>query len=179
MEKHLNVELVERKVDGMSKNTVTNWESLIGGIVSSLRLDSNGQPDVVEVPNGKISEFSLELALDIFSLLEQNFSSELVNGWVEKVRKYVEVNRSKLITTSAQRFGGPHEGASTLEAMGVLMALTALTKVSIIHFNATCTIWDALQKTYSEKQCQSRASLNLISQVTGNSQYFIGRKYDI
>ena len=158
---------------------MTNWESLVAKNISDLRLDSKRKTDITEVPTGKISEFSLELALNIFSLLEQNVNSELVDGWVEKVRKYIEVNRPKLLMTSAQRFGGASKGAATIEAMGVLMALTAFTKVSIIHFNATCTIWDALQKTYSEKQCQSGASLNLMSLVTGNPQYFIGRKNEI
>lgn len=163
----------------MDKNTTSNWEVLINKTIRNLMHDFKDKNNITELPKGKISEFSLQQTLEIYTLLEKGGKKELVNTWIEKVRKFIEINRPRLVINSAQRFGGTAKGIDSLEGMGTLMALTAYTKKSIIYYNATCTVWDTLHKSYSDKQLKTKTTLNLIHQVTNNPQYYIGRKHEI
>ena len=155
------------------------WESRVLKTINKLKAELKNDAKVMKVPKGKLCEFSSELALGIFLLLEADSKGQLANEWIEKVRKYAEINRPQLLAVSNKRFGDAGSAFEALEAMAILMALTSFTKASIIHFNATCTIWNAVKKRYGDKECEMKSSLRLIAEIVNNPKYFVGKKYEI
>jgi hypothetical protein len=163
----------------MSKHDTTHWNENVLEYQNAIKTEFKHDLVVTEVPKTKITAFSMEQAASISTLLTANTDTGIANGWVEKVRRYSELNRARLIAVSTKRFGGADDARMTLEAMAVLMSASAYLQKNILHFNAACTLCDALDAKYTEEKWLSQSCSNLVHSVVANPDYFMGNKYEI
>jgi hypothetical protein len=163
----------------MSKNETMRWQENVLECKNAIKKEFKHDITITEVPKGKITAFSMEQAASILNLLEANTDTNTINGWLEKVRRYCEINRAKLITVSTKRFGDVHNARLSLEAMAVLMATSAYLQKNILHFNAASTICDALDTKYSEEKWLSLSCSRLVHTSIANPNYFVGHKYEV
>jgi len=163
----------------MTKNENNLWNESVLKYKNIIKTEFKHDLIISEVPTVKISEFSMEQAASIISLLEANSDIGAEQGWLEKVRRYCEINRAKLIVVSVKRFGSTHNARLTLEAMAVLMSASAYLQRNILNFNAASTLCDALDSKYTEGKWLSQSSSDLVHTIVANPNYFIGNKYEI
>tara|TARA_B100000768_G_scaffold181931_1_gene207515 strand:- start:2126 stop:2608 length:483 start_codon:yes stop_codon:yes gene_type:complete len=157
----------------MTADLNINWEIEVLKVIKKLKGDFSSKVQISAVPVGKISDFSMEQVIPILTFLETDPRSEIAIAWLEKIRRFIEVNRPKLLSVGNQRFGGARRARYVLEAMATLMAVASLLTKQIIYYNATCTVFDALNKVSKGTPWHSESSSKLVENIVFNPRYFV------
>ena len=156
-----------------------DWEFETNKIIDDIKVDFHDEVELRRVPKHKITQFSIEESISILLLLENNSQCQNANLWLEKIRRYSEINRPKLLSVSKRRFGGASVALEVLQAMATTMAYAAFLKKSAIYYNATCAIGNALARKHNVFIKDDSPSRMLVHMIISNPSYFIGRKHEI
>ena len=100
-----------------------------------------------------------------------------VNAWLEKVRRFIELNKSNLIKISISRFDEKYLNVS-LESMATLMSLIAFSNQNILYFNAACRIYDAIDIHYGKKPWINPEAAIFVKKLVSFPSFFIGKSYE-
>ena len=127
-------------------------------------------------PSGRLSLFTYELAINLY--FQKKHPHDLnVDAWLEKVRRFIELNKSNLIKISISRFDEKDLNVS-LESMATLMSLIAFSNQNILYFNAACRISDAIDIHYGKKPWTNPEAVIFVKKLVSFPSFFIGKSYE-
>ncbi|MEZ5757431.1 MAG: hypothetical protein R3D86_04350 [Emcibacteraceae bacterium] len=126
-------------------------------------------------PPSKIEEFNQDLFEKLVSTLSFTQSNENfpLSEWLEKVRRYIEINRPNLWKISCKRFGSAENAQLCLERMVCLLAIYAYDYNDILLFNATCNGYDSLNVKFSSKNWKQQNLRKIIVTVVSNPSRYV------
>ena len=161
------------------KHNTSIWSAEVGRRLEKIRAKCNCNVIIQDTPNGKIISFSMDEAITIITNLIGNSDKNVYKDWLEKVRRYCEINRANLLAISSQRFGDLENTRKTLEAMAVLMAGSAYSLNNILLYNACGTLCDVIDAKYSKQKWLDQPACQLVYTILDNPHFFIGKKHEV
>lgn len=143
-------------------------------IISLLPLSKYETPQPATVPPvpRRIESFSRDLSLDLVASI---VADKNVAPWIEKTRRYIEINRPRLKEVSRSRFGTRKEADSTLRSMGYVLAINAYHNNCLLSFNALGSLVDAVP---SVRQPSSDEMVKVMESTLSLASRFVDMRHD-
>ncbi len=151
----------------------------IGDIRSDLPLSERVTPDSDEVLlalPARIESFSEGLLMNLLCQLftEETEQSLPKRKWLEKVRRYFEINKANLWEISCRRFGTKENAQLTLERMLLFMSAYAYFLQDIKLYSAASNAYDIIKSKSPSNRWQMEGIEEFIESIIENPERYIG-----
>lgn len=137
--------------------------------------DASGRAVGLSPPPARIEDFGWEIVSEILHAewLPGDYPAPALDAWLEKIRRYAEINRADLWRISVRRFESPKGAGEALCRMLVVLAAVGASRRNLLLLNACAEVRDCVGSRRGVGE--SRAEIRFADEILDRLEELIGQ----